>query len=601
MFFTKKNRFITISASALILVVLFVVSIFGWLYKVAQQNIIGKWQTDTFQFAQRVNHYLRMSEDAVAFSAETLNDMLSNGKSHEEALAYLKSETEIYASVISDNETGVYSYFRGKYLDGSGWDAPSDYEPKSRPWYTAAIGSHGKIALAEPYMNMQTHKMMMSVSRLLADDESVVSMDIFLDGIQEMAEDAVQMGEVNAVIVLNENNFVIAHSDKNLVGTFLSDTDFPLKADETPYKVVLDGKECTVFSQNISGGWKTVFVLANRTLYSAMTKVYVISSVAILVAMVAVFFVFGLIVRKYEESEMLSQELQAIADIYEAVVKINLKKSVLNQIQRSPLSNSFFPGTLAEFKTNYKSIVEKISAEQSHEILKNFLDFSTLEERLSGVKSISQEFMDSNNRWVRLRFIVVNRNEENALENLILAFESIDEDKKRQEKLRRRAETDMMTGVRNRGSGEALIKKAMAEGRSGMFCLLDADKFKSINDTFGHSVGDKVICAIAEAMKKTFRGSDIVFRLGGDEFAAYSEGVASEEIGLKIMERLFNNINGIDIPELKDRKISLSVGASFYPATHEDSFEAMYKRADSGTYESKKHEGNAFTFRADES
>ncbi|MBQ3826091.1 MAG: GGDEF domain-containing protein, partial [Spirochaetaceae bacterium] len=144
------------------------------------------------------------------------------------------------------------------------------------------------------------------------------------------------------------------------------------------------------------------------------------------------------------------------------------------------------------------------------------------------------------------------------------------------------------------------VKKAMAEGRKGMFCLLDADKFKSINDTFGHSVGDKVIIAIAKCMEKTFRGSDIVFRLGGDEFAAFSEGVASKDIGEKIVARLFENIDKIDIPELQGRKISLSVGASFYPATREDSFEAMYKRADRGTYESKKQTGNALTFRAQE-
>ena len=208
--------------------------------------------------------------------------------------------------------------------------------------------------------------------------------------------------------------------------------------------------------------------------------------------------------------------------------------------------------------------------------------------------------MDTKNRWIRLRFIVIDRDDMTNINNILLVAESIDEDKKQQETLRKRAETDMMTGIRNRGSGEALIRKAMAEGRKGMFCLLDADKFKSINDNFGHSVGDKVICAIAKCMEKTFRGSDIVFRLGGDEFAAFSEGVVSEEIGEKIIERLFDNISKVDIPELEGRKIALSVGASFYPATREDSFEALYNRADSGTYVSKKSEGNAFTFQVQE-
>ena len=225
------------------------------------------------------------------------------------------------------------------------------------------------------------------------------------------------------------------------------------------------------------------------------------------------------------------------------------------------------------------------------------MDTGTLEERLSGVNSISQEFMDDKNRWIRLRFIKIDSDENGMLYHILLVFESIDEDRKRQEKLRRLSETDMMTGIRNRGSGETMIRKAMAEGHCGMFCLMDADKFKSINDTYGHSVGDKVIVAIADSLKKTFRDSDIVFRLGGDEFAVFSEGVISEEIGSRIMERLFKNIARIEIPELGERKIELSIGASFYPATKEDSFEALYKRADSGTYESKKIEGSKVTFR----
>ena len=599
MSFVQNKKFLVSSLAVLLFVALFIVGVFGWLYSVSKQNILVKWQSDTAQFAQRVSHYLKMSEDAVAISAETLNDMIAQGKSNAEALSYLRNETEIYAAIISDNETGVYSYLRGEYLDGSGWVSPDDYEPKSRPWYIAAAQSAGKIALAEPYLNLQTETLMMSVSQLLSDGESVVSMDIFLDGVQEMAEEAARIEQVEAAVVLNEKGFLVSHSDKTKVGTFLSDSGFKLKDGETQYTAIYHGKKCTVFTEDITDGWRTVFILANKELYHSMLEIYAISGAVILIALASSLLVFMEIARKYEEAEMLSRELNAVADIYEALVKINLRKSTLEPIRRSALSDLIFPSTLSDFRTRHKEIAESAAAEQSREILKSFLDLSTLEERLSGMKSISQEFMDKNHRWVRLRFIAVNKNSDSGTDHILLAFESIDEDKKRQETLRRRAETDMMTGVRNRGSGEALVRKAMAEGRRGMFCLLDADKFKSINDTFGHSVGDKVICAIASAMEKTFRGSDIVFRLGGDEFAAFSEGVSTQEIGEKIVDRLFDNINKIDIPELAGRKISLSVGASFYPATHEDSFEAMYKRADSGTYESKKQGGNTLTFRGE--
>ena len=55
-----------------------------------------------------------------------------------------------------------------------------------------------------------------------------------------------------------------------------------------------------------------------------------------------------------------------------------------------------------------------------------------------------------------------------------------------------------------------------------MFCLFDADKFKAVNDTFGHEAGDSVIKALANAMNNALREYDIFMRLGGDEFAFYA-------------------------------------------------------------------------------
>ena len=128
-----------------------------------------------------------------------------------------------------------------------------------------------------------------------------------------------------------------------------------------------------------------------------------------------------------------------------------------------------------------------------------------------------------------------------------------------------------------------------------MFCLLDADKFKSINDNFGHEVGDKVIKAIAQCLKKSFRNSDIVMRLGGDEFAAYALGVTNEEQVKIIVNRLFSEIDKIDIPEIGDRKITISLGSALFSIKDACSFTEIYKRADSAAYISKKTQGNCHT------
>lgn len=62
-----------------------------------------------------------------------------------------------------------------------------------------------------------------------------------------------------------------------------------------------------------------------------------------------------------------------------------------------------------------------------------------------------------------------------------------------------------MTGIRNRGSGEEAITDLIKEGTKGLMCLLDCDKFKNVNDTYGHVVGDAVIIAVARSLQSVCR------------------------------------------------------------------------------------------------
>ncbi len=158
------------------------------------------------------------------------------------------------------------------------------------------------------------------------------------------------------------------------------------------------------------------------------------------------------------------------------------------------------------------------------------------------------------------------------------------------------SETDQLTGILNRGAGEEKIQQLMKLSKEGMFLLMDADKFKSINDTYGHAVGDKVICAIADSLKKSFRDRDVILRLGGDEFAAYAVGVTTEAIATVIINRFFSILSNVYIPEMGDKKINVSAGASFYDGNQTISFDDLYKKADALTYKSKSIEGCSISF-----
>ena len=200
--------------------------------------------------------------------------------------------------------------------------------------------------------------------------------------------------------------------------------------------------------------------------------------------------------------------------------------------------------------------------------------------------------------YYQFTYILINANIPNS--DMLAGFKNVDDivaSAKERQNLEILASTDIMTGILNRGSGERKVIDAMANNKAGMLCILDVDKFKDINDDYGHNVGDKVLRGIADVLKLTFRDEDIIFRLGGDEYAAYVMNLKSdEEDGKAVMDRVFKEISKMDIPELGGKRICVSAGAAFFKEGDKQSFEELYKLADSGVYESKKINGSALNF-----
>ena len=181
----------------------------------------------------------------------------------------------------------------------------------------------------------------------------------------------------------------------------------------------------------------------------------------------------------------------------------------------------------------------------------------------------------------------------------IVGFKNIDslvKAAKERDSLIERSEMDGMTGLLNRISGESRTAKALNSGAKGMLCLFDIDKFKSINDTYGHNAGDKAIIGVAKCIKTAFRDEDIVFRLGGDEFVVFAYHVSDERTGRDIVSRIFDRLEQLKIPEIGERRLTLSCGAVVVDGTNAFGFEDTYKRADQAAYASKKIDGNALSF-----
>lgn len=93
------------------------------------------------------------------------------------------------------------------------------------------------------------------------------------------------------------------------------------------------------------------------------------------------------------------------------------------------------------------------------------------------------------------------------------------ENQETQKLIRHQAEHDAMTDLLNRGSFEKLLKIHEDGPSSYALLLIDVDTFKTVNDTYGHDMGDQILKKVADLLKKTFRSIDYVCRIGGDEFA----------------------------------------------------------------------------------
>jgi diguanylate cyclase (GGDEF)-like protein len=133
--------------------------------------------------------------------------------------------------------------------------------------------------------------------------------------------------------------------------------------------------------------------------------------------------------------------------------------------------------------------------------------------------------------------------------------------------LRHLADHDSLTGLLNRRRFEAEVDRQLSHGRryghQGAVVLLDVDRFKQINDTYGHGVGDRLIVSVAAALRSRLRDSDTIARLGGDEFAVLLPEVdrtAAEAVARELVATIARQTMCVEGNELP--RVTISVGVA---------------------------------------
>ncbi|MEG1314673.1 MAG: diguanylate cyclase [Anaerovoracaceae bacterium] len=201
----------------------------------------------------------------------------------------------------------------------------------------------------------------------------------------------------------------------------------------------------------------------------------------------------------------------------------------------------------------------------------------------SSISSHSRNLLEINDYITKpfIEEIVIKR-----VQNVMDSANLLKEVMKKYDTVSRLAETDQMTGLYNRITAEKIIKEKMWNNRNGKnaMIMIDIDNFKPINDTYGHSFGDKMLKNFGALLLRSFRKDDIIIRMGGDEFAVFMSNMASDDIAEKraklLMQELINKHSNEGV------YITCSVGIAISPQ-HGDNFATLYGNADDALYDAK--------------
>jgi len=167
----------------------------------------------------------------------------------------------------------------------------------------------------------------------------------------------------------------------------------------------------------------------------------------------------------------------------------------------------------------------------------------------------------------------------------------ITERKRAEERVRHLAFHDALTGLPNRLLFNDRVQVALAQANRSRRCVgtlsLDLDRFKMINDSLGHSMGDKLLCQVAERVQGCVRAGDSVARRGADEFTVLVSGLQSAVDAARIAQKILETIRVPFVIDQRELFLTTSIGAAVYPADGQDP-ETLIRNADTAMYRAKE-------------
>jgi diguanylate cyclase (GGDEF)-like protein/PAS domain S-box-containing protein len=229
--------------------------------------------------------------------------------------------------------------------------------------------------------------------------------------------------------------------------------------------------------------------------------------------------------------------------------------------------------------TSYKEILELSVAARNHiektatQLLAELADF------FSQHKSGTKFYEISGGRVVACVYSATSNG------GWVATYEDVTERRQAEAKIMHMARHDALTNLPNRVLFRDKMEQALARGENFAVLFLDLDRFKSVNDTLGHSVGDSLLCAVTKRLQMAVRGADTVARLGGDEFAIVQVGARPKD-ATELADRIIKEISGPFDVEGNQVMIGTSIGIAMAPTDGNDP-DQLLRNADMALYRAK--------------
>ncbi len=468
---------------------------------------------------------------------------------------------KLFAATTQSNPNIKFSY--AGYEDGTllinNYLPPHGYDPRVRPWYTSALASFPSLSVGLPYQEAVTNEWLVSISLALKDDSGktigVVAVDCTLQYVKDlMAEISYYKSQSNYVI--DSNNKMFVHQNQSYLNRNLDSIIPDLShtfSDELGYiHYILDGKTRMAYYQKMKiADWIIVTSIdENEIMQPLITNLslFVVGLIviAVLLGMGQVLLYKNSFVkpitslrdrvheitsgakvthRSYQYSNV---ELAGIANQIEDMAETSLRKKneelklILDSTSDAILVLDLVGKTVhanGKFHALWDTLLSEHISEGQHQN-----DLDNPEETLKTLKLENGMVLE------QYACPVV---DQGVVQGRLWRYRDITNQVKAEENLIKLATTDSLTELWNRryfleqGEWEVTLTKRTNLPTSLLF--IDIDYFKHVNDTYGHSVGDEALKAMAATLKKHVRSTDLVARLGGEEFCILAPNTNLED------------------------------------------------------------------------